>query len=127
MHLPVIFMIIGGFVKLAINWFFIPKWGILAAPIATDVCYFLIVGLNLTAVAIIVKIKYDIKGSLIKPIIASGALALAAIGGFAVASPVVGIRLGCLLAIGVAAAVYLGVMFLIKGITKEDLNLRPRS
>ena len=123
MHFPVIFMAIGGLAKLAINWIFIPKWGIYAAPIATGVCYFLIVALNLIAVAFVVKIKFDIMGSLMKPLISAVFLALVAIVSYQFISPVLGVRLSTLISITLAGLAYLITLYLVKGISKKDLAL----
>ena len=127
MHLPVIFMVIGGIVKLSINWFFIPRWGIVAAPISTDVCYFVIIALNLTAVAFVAKIRYDIMGTLIKPLIASAALAVVAFVTYNAVFHILGLRISCLFAIVLAAIVYFAVMFLIRGITKDDIPRRRKA
>jgi len=127
MYYPVIFMIIGGFIKFAINWIYIPNMNIFAAPISTNICYFVIIALNLTALAKFVKIKYDLSATIIKPLIACCALALAGIGSYSFLSPHLGIRISCLAAIIFAAIAYLLVLYLVKGITKDDIKLIKRT
>ena len=123
LRLPVIFMIIGGIVKLAINWNLLPIWGISAAPVATNVCYFIIAALNLIAVALVVKIKFDIMGTLVKPLIASAFLAIVAIQSYSFIQSLIGVRLACLAAIALAGIAYLVILILTKGISKEDFAM----
>jgi len=121
--LPVIFMIIGGIVKLAFNWNLLPIWRISAAPVATNVCYFIIAALNLIAVALVVKIKFDIMGTLVKPLIASAFLAIVAIQSYSFIQSLIGVRLACLAAIALAGIAYLVILILTKGISKEDFAM----
>ena len=127
MGLPVIFLAIGALVKGVLNYTLIPILGISAAPIATNVCYALIVLLNIVAIMKVTRIKFNIIELLIKPVAASGILALVAIFSYQfIANLGISVRLSTLAAIMLAGVVYLIALFLLKAIKEEDIRSLPK-
>ena len=125
---PVIHMLIGGVVKIIINFILVsnPAINILGAPIGTLVCYVLIAGLNLFAMA---RKGYavNLARTMAKPLLASLLMGAAAFGaklglerlGMRNVVVVIG-------AIAAAAIVYLLAVFLLRVLTRDDCNLLPK-
>ena len=126
-YYPVINMLVGGVVKVAMNYTFIPVWGIDGAPIATNVCYAVIALLNIICIIRLIKVKISISNMFIKPIAAAiimGAAALVANNVFIGA--IRSARLSAILAIAVGGVVYAAVILIIKGIKREDILTMPK-
>lgn len=126
--IPVVNMVIGGIIKVVINYFLVanPKININGAPIGTTTCYVVILVLNIIAIYRKLKINLPIGELLVKPIIASAAMA--AVLWFA--TPVfknMGTLMSTVIPIGIAAVVYMIVLIIVKGIQEDDLELLPKS
>ena len=131
-RLPIYTMLIGGAVKVAINYVLVgnPSVNIKGAPIGTVVCYALIAALNLCIVHGLLERKPNYAAIFLKPLLASAAMGGAAwavhgllsrtlSGGYAKES------LCTLIAVGAAALVYLILVVALRMITREDLKLVP--
>ena len=126
-YYPVINMLIGGVVKVLMNYFLIPVWGIDAAPIATAVCYGIIALLNLGCIMFILKVKINFADLFIKPLCA--ALVMGAVvavfynfmWGVLPESKLVSVA-----AIGVGAVVYLIAVLLIRAVKRDDVLNMPK-
>lgn len=126
--IPVVNMVIGGIVKVIINYFLVanPQFNINGAPIGTTVCYMIILVLNVIFIKIKLKTKLPVSELVIKPGIA--ALAMAVVLYFI--TPVFstcGKLIACMVPIAVGAAVYLVVIVMIKGISEDDIALLPKA
>ncbi len=131
-NLPIITMLIGGSVKVAVNYLVVgnPAVNIKGAPIGTLVCYGLIAVLNLAIVSHMLEKKPNYLAIFAKPVIAS-----AAMGGTAWAvhgllrhilhGGYVQESLCTMLAMGAAVVVYLILVIALRMITKEDLKMIP--
>lgn len=126
-YYPVINMLIGGTVKVFMNYNIIPIKGIDGAPVATNVCYAVIAVLNIICIIRFVKIKFSIGDLVLRPGAAAlimGAAAVLSSGFFA---SVLGEgRLSTLAAIFCAGIVYLIMIFLFGAIKEEDVLGLPK-
>ena len=125
---PVINMIIGGIVKIIVNYILVGTrtFNIIGAPIGTVCCYACITALNFIAMRRITELP-SFRRTMLKPIIASALMGAAAFGAYAVLSRVIGSqKLCCLGAICAAGVVYLALVVIMKIITKDDCALLPK-
>jgi len=124
---PVINMIIGGVVKVIINYVLvgIPELNIMGVAIGTLVCYFVIVTLNILAMAKKKTIDLRSLKGLLKPLLASvlmGAVAYMVNGFLQPFSA----KLACVAAIGAAGLCYLVLVIALRVITYDDCQLLPK-
>ena len=127
-RVPIVTMVIGGTVKVALNWFLVadPAIGIKAAPLSTLICYGLIALLNLMAVSRVVEQKPRYLPLFAKPLLCSVLMGAAAKGSYAVLLPRLGNSVAVLGAILIAVAVYGLLVLLLRVITRDDLVLLPK-
>lgn len=126
-YYPVVNMLVGGIVKVVMNYTLIPLWGIDAAPIATTACYGIIALLNCCCIAFILKVKLDVVSMLIKPLCAAlvmGAVTLVFYNMLSGLMP--GSRLVTIASVAVGAVIYLVAVIVIKGIKREDVLNMPK-
>ena len=126
--LPVINMLIGGVVKIIINYILIarPEINIMGAPIGTLCCYVTIAALNLIAMRRVVSTRPRVLSTIVKPTLAAAAMGLAAFMSYDVAATYLPQKIACLAAICVAAAVYFIFVIVLKAITHDDCMLLPK-
>ena len=120
---PVIHMVIGGMIKVLINFFCIPYLGIDGAPVGTGVCYLVIAVLNIRAIIKTAGIKFEWSSFIIKPVIAAAVMGAV---GFALSAFLPMSRLLCLVEIAICAVVYGISVFAVKAIKKEDILTLPK-
>jgi len=126
--IPVINMIIGGVIKVVINYFLVanPDIRINGAPIGTTTCYVVILALNVIAIYRKLKIKLPVTELVIKPLVASAAMAVV-LWFTAPAFKDMGKLMSTVIPIGIAVVVYLIGLIAVKGIQEDDLELLPKS
>ena len=128
-YIPVINMVIGGIVKIIINFILVgnPKIHIVGVPVGTVICYMLISMLNVIAINKVLKEPPRLIPNVIKPALAALVMGAAAFGlnwlCIAVNLPLI---LRTVVSILGAAAVYAGMVVLLKVVTKEDCALLPK-
>lgn len=131
---PVYLMLIGASIKLLLNFTLVgvTDINIKGAPIGSISCYIFIVVVSLIILYRRAKIKPDIITTFIKPLFAAvmcAAAAWAANGLLRMVIPADSRILGALItliAIAAAVVVYVAVILLIKGITREDILMIPK-
>ena len=126
-YYPVINMLVGGVVKVAMNYTLIPLWGVDAAPVATTVCYGIIAALNLFCIMRILKVRLNFLYMIVKPLIAAlimGAAVVLVYGWLENLMPAS--KLVTIAAIGAGVAVYGIAVLLVKGLKKEDVLNLPK-
>lgn len=126
--IPVIHMVIGGIVKIVVNYRLVgnPDINIVGAPIGTNLCYIVILALNLVSIHRIIKIKYNVVDLVLKPlaaVVAMGAVVVA----LKNATLSWGNVLSTLVTIACAAVVYVTVLFAVGGMTEDDVAMLPKS
>ncbi len=126
-YVPVLHMAIGGVVKVAVNYFLVsnPAIHINGAPVGTIVCYVLILALNLISIKKILGVRYSLGDMLIRPLFSTLVM-----GGVVLLLHQITHPLGRLLSVAVpicgGAAVYLVMLFCVRGIREEDVRLLPK-
>lgn len=126
-QVPIVTMIVGGAVKVALNWFLVadPNIGIKAAPISTLVCYGLISVLNLAAVSRAVAEKPRYVSLFAKPLVCSVIMGFAADAAYGLLSDLGNVP-AVLSAILFAVAVYALLVLALRVITRDDLLMLPK-
>ena len=125
---PVINMIIGGIVKIIVNYILVGTrlFNIVGAPIGTLCCYVTITVLNLIAMKKSTT-PPSFKRTMLKPIIASLIMGVVAFGSYELLGRFIGSqKLCCLGAICAAGVVYLILVVVMKLITMDDCKLLPK-
>ena len=127
-RVPIVTMIIGGTVKVAMNWILVgnPAVGIKAAPISTLVCYAMVSVLNLAAVYKTVAQKPHYLSLFCKPALCTAVMGAAAKLSYVLFAGMFGNAISVFGSICVAVAVYAICVLLFRVITREDLLLLPK-
>lgn len=125
--IPVVNMIIGGIIKVAVNYHLVavPSINIEGAPIGTMVCYFVVMSLNMYWVIRETGFRLRIGEYLLKPLVsglAMGAAAYFLYGGMSGFGVVV--ALGA--AIAAAVAVYFALLIVFKAFGRDDIKMLPK-
>ena len=131
-QLPGYTMILGGIVKVAINYVLVgnPDVNIKGAPLGTLICYGLIALVNLAIVHRLLEEKPNYFFIFVKPVIASAIMGAAAWASHGLLSQLIGgsymkDSLCTLCAVGIAVMVYLILVIALRMITREDLKMIP--
>ncbi|MBO5136441.1 MAG: polysaccharide biosynthesis protein [Clostridia bacterium] len=126
-YFPVFTMLIGGIVKVTVNYFGIPIWGIDGAPIATNLCYGVIAVLNIICIVKVLKVKFNPLDIILKPLAAAGIMGVVTAFGYSFIAGIIGAgKIATILAIGIGGVVYLLSIVLLKAVHKEDLLSLPK-
>lgn len=124
---PVIHMIIGGIVKIVLNYYLVavPSLHIMGVPIGTVIAYVLMMTLNI--IQMIRKQIIDPAAFLGigKPMLAAVLMGACAYMANGFLSTRLGTTLGCLLAIAAGGVIYLVLVMAFKVITHDDCMLLP--
>ena len=127
--LPVRNMIIGGIVKIISNYVIvgIPEINIIGAPISTNLCYFVIIALNMIDVKRIIKAEYKLKDFLIKPLFAVFAMAISVLFVYEnLFRQIASNSLATIGAIFTGGIIYVLMLLAIGGINRYDLENVPK-
>ncbi len=135
-YVPVVNMIIGGIIKILVNFFCIPYLGIDGAPVGTFFCYLIISILNIRSIIQCAKIQFRWNEFVFKPLLA--ALIMGGVG-FVLGTFITGnqfllqdsiniwLRRFCIASeIGVCAVIYFFAAFAIHAIRKDDILRLPK-
>ena len=135
-NVPILTMLIGGVVKIALNYNLtaIPSVNIHGAPIGTLVCFALTAILNLAAVSRAASFHLNYPGYFLRPLLASLAMAFTARGVYALCAHLLlsegsgrGMLLLCVgAAIAAAVIVYVVLVLALRILTHDDLALLPK-
>lgn len=120
---PVIHMIIGGIVKVAVNFFCIPYLGIDGAPVGTGVCYLIIAVLNVVSIIKESGIEFKWSSFIVKPILAAAIMGAA---GYLLSVFLPIDRVLCIAEIGICAIVYVFAALILGAVKKEDVAMLPK-
>jgi len=136
LYLVTVYAVIGLVGKIIINYIFvaIPSFNILGAVMANGVSFAILLTLNYITMNKALKVKINLFKHAIKPIIASGVMAIVAklmyynfdyVFSF-IKEGYVANAMAILVAMTLAIVTYFFILVLIGGITKEDLEVFPR-
>ncbi len=129
MVLPVINTLIGGLLKVGVNYILVgnPNIGILGAPIGTFVCFLVIMVLNIFSMRRVLSEPPKLIPAMWRSSLAAVVMGVVAYGVYVLAIDLVGsVALCCLASIGVAVVVYLLLVIVFKPLTREDCLLLPK-
>lgn len=123
---PLVSMLAGAAVKIVTNFFLIQAIGMKGTPISTFLCYLTVTILNLYFIKKHVGVMPKLSGLFGKPLFAGAACAVAAYFSFSLVSSFISDKIAVLCAILVAALVYMVILFLVRGISGDDVKLLPK-
>ena len=131
--LTMITMIVGGLVKIIVNWFLVARRdiNIYGAPIGTLVSYITMTVMNYVFMCATLEEKPHPLRIFARPLISSLIMGASAWAIYGLCSKVLGAAdwkrtaLGMLLAVMVAVVVYVVSVVALRAITKEDMKLIP--
>ena len=123
---PLISMLTGALVKIITNYFLIQTIGMKGTPISTFLCYLTVTLMNLYFVRKHVGVMPKLSGLFAKPLIAGVLCALSAYFSYAAIDSLIHSRITVIFAILIAMVVYLVVIFLVRGISGDDVKLLPK-
>lgn len=117
-------LLIGGVVKTVFNYWLTGTavFGVRGAAMATVIGFSVTAVLNLRDVARQVGFSFDGKELVLKPGVAVLAMSAVSYGLFMALSPALGSKLAVLIAMGAAVAVYFGVLLLVGGVKRHDIE-----
>ncbi len=127
---PVKTIAIGSVIKIAMNFILIgnPKINIHGAPISTAVMYTVMIAINLTMLLRVTKTKINFVSVFLKPFLCAAVCGLAAFFSYGIFMRynLLGGTLATAGAICVGGLFYVIMLFLVKGIAKDDVEMLPK-
>jgi len=127
-RLPIISLIAGSVVKITSSFILIgiPSINIYGAPIGTFLCYLTICIINFAFMKKFIGVKVNILDVVIRPLCAGLLCGGAAFGIYTLTSRYISSKIATVFAIGVAVIIYMFGIFILKCITKEELEVIPK-
>ncbi|MGN1002460.1 MAG: polysaccharide biosynthesis C-terminal domain-containing protein [Oscillospiraceae bacterium] len=129
----VISMIVGGFIKVGVNWVLVgdPDINITGAPIGTVCCYAVMCVMNYLFLCRCMEKRPSLKRMLLRPLISCLVMGAAAWAVYGLASHFLSggwlqTAVAMLLAMAVAVLVYLVLIIVTRAVTLEDMKLIPK-
>lgn len=133
---PVYSMLIGGVVKVVINWFLVanPGINIIGAPIGTICCYIVMCIMDYAFLCRFLEKKPNLGKILFRPLLSCAIMGAAAWAVYAGMSALLGgadmgrmhMAVALFVAIAVAVIVYLIAIVVTRAVTAEDMKLLPK-
>ena len=130
LDVPIKSVAIGSIVKIILNFILIgnPKININGAVWSTMVCYVVMLSINFTALLKVTRVKLDYSSIFLKPLIAATVCGLAALFSNSLLAEKLSInsKISAVFAICVGGAFYVATLFLVKGISRDDVEMLPK-
>ena len=123
---PLISMLCGVCVKVVTNFFLIQYIGMKGTPVSTFLCYLTVTALNLHFVHKHVGVMPKLSGLFAKPLAAGAVCAVSAYFANMLFASFIPSKIAVLLAIAVAGIAYAVLLFLVRGISGDDIKLLPK-
>ena len=125
---PIISLVSGSVVKIMLSFVLIgiPAINIYGAPISTVVCYIICTVLNVYFMAKYTDVRPSVFITFVKPLIASAVCVGGAFGMIRLLSGYLPSKAVTLIAIAVAAIIYVIVLFTIRGVERDDILMLPK-
>lgn len=128
--LPAKIILVGGAVKLLLNIVLVlqPRLNIMGSAYSTLACYTVMVLLSLIALRRVIRVRYQVRAVFLKPLVAALCCGAAAWSshGLLTHFGLVNAKIATVLAIGLAAVVYVVALLLLKTLTREDVLMLPK-
>lgn len=127
-HVPVRLMLLGGAVKLAVNFLLVPlpQVNIQGAPFGTLLCYGMIVCISVPTLCKTAGIRLRFGRTFLKPMLSGALCGLTAWASYGLLSLWLGNTLSTVFSIALAAAVYFVALFCMKSVEKSDILALPK-
>lgn len=124
---PVINMIIGGVIKVAVNYRLvaIPEFNIEGAPIGTMVCYFVVMSLNLYWIVKETGFKPNPNEYIVKPVVSGAVMGVTAYFIYGAMSSF-GVVTALAISIFAAVCVYFSMLIVLRAFSYEDIIILPK-
>ena len=123
---PLYSMLTGAAVKVITNYFLIQFIGMKGTPISTFLCYLTVTTMNLAFVYKYVGVMPRLSGLFGKPLFVGAACAAVAYYSYGFVGGVINVRIATVLSIGCGGLVYLILLFLLRGISGDDVKMLPK-
>ena len=125
---PVVNMLIGGVVKVIVNYFLVavPSLNIVGAAIGTLTCYAVITALDLVAIRRRISTKPRVLRNMLRPALAAVLMGAVTFGAYRLACHALSPKIACLLALVIAVVCYAVLVVLLRCITYQDCLLLPK-
>ncbi|MBE7038864.1 MAG: polysaccharide biosynthesis protein [Ruminococcaceae bacterium] len=133
-YIPVVNMLLGGLLKIVVNYVLVanPHINICGAPIGTNLCYILILTLNIFWIVKLMRVKFSVSSFIIKPLICVAVMTAMVILSSSIVNvfvPFTG-RLSSIIIVlfGVSfgAISYFAMLFVTKLVTYDDVLMLPK-
>jgi len=126
-RVPVISMLLGGVIKVVVNYTLVgmPQVNIYGAPFGTVVCYTFITIVNLVILRKYVRLP-GIGKLFVRPMAACLGMGAGAYITYRLVSGVLGNTVGVVLAICVAAAIYVVLLLALHALERDDIMMMPK-
>ena len=129
-NLPVLVVIVGGVVKIVVNYFLVgnPAIRIYGAPVGTLFCFLVVALVEMYIIRRAIPSAPRFGRAIAKPLVASAVMAACAWAVHGLLSGLLKLssRLAVIPAIAIGALVYLALVLALHAISKEDLALMPK-
>ncbi|MBR2241214.1 MAG: polysaccharide biosynthesis protein [Clostridia bacterium] len=129
---PAAALTIGVLLKLILNLILVPiptevfpLGGVVGAAFATDICHLTAFCIVFTVLRKTVKLKMSFGKMIIKPLMASGMMALVSYGAYIVLRGIIAAKLATIIALIVAVIVYVLSILILRIFSKEDILMLP--
>ena len=121
-------MLIGGILKVILNFLLIgnPDIHIFGASISTNLCYFLIAGMNLWAVKKTMGIHFAFRRTLLRPAAAAAVMGIALWLMHRYLPLFMPASIQTILILGIGAIIYVVFLLLLRAMCKEDIEMLPK-
>ena len=125
---PVVNMLIGGVVKVIVNYFLVavPALNIVGAAIGTLTCYTVITVLDLIAIRRHISTKPAVLRNMLRPALAALLMGAVTFGAYRLACTVLSQKIACLAALVLAVLCYGVLVIALRCITYQDCLLLPK-
>ncbi len=127
-NLPIVAVVIGGFVKIAVNYTLVgnPAIRINGAPVGTLCCFLVVDILEMLIIRRAIPQPPSFLRALLKPLAAALVMAAAAWASYGLLNRFLGNALSTVGAIGVGVIIYLILVLALRAISPDDLALMPK-
>lgn len=123
---PLISMLAGALVKIVTNFFLIQSIGMKGTPISTFLCYLTVTALNLYFIKKHVGVMPKLSELFGKPLLAGAACAVVAFFSYTFISGFIPSKIAVVGAIALAGITYVVLLFLVRGISGDEIKLLPK-
>ncbi len=123
---PLISMLAGALVKIVTNFFLIQSIGMKGTPISTFLCYLTVTILNLYFIKKHVGVMPKLSDLFGKPLLAGAACAAVAFFSYSFIQGFISSKIAVFFAIILAGITYMVLLFLVRGISGDEIKLLPK-